>query len=165
MELARSCCRPKLPPWICSILRSFIDLWVKFLYRNKTAGSESNPVQSSRSKSMTCPRKGVCSDSNQTAQRLQMAARKSLETMSGVIPNRLQPKFAAKLVAHEMLPVQGQGVCSQHSNFRWCRAEALKRCLAWFWIDCVRLCCALSTQGEQLLPKTPKCPTNNPKGR
>ena len=46
--------------------------------------------------------KGVCSDSNRTAQRLQMAARKSLETMSGVILNRLQPKFAAKLVANEM---------------------------------------------------------------
>ena len=35
-----------------------------------------------------------------TAQRLQMAARKS--SMSGVILNRLQPKFAAKSVANEM---------------------------------------------------------------
>ena len=33
----------------------------------------------------------------------QMEARKFLETMSGVILNRLQPKFAAKLVANEML--------------------------------------------------------------
>ena len=33
---------------------------------------------------------GVCSDSNRTAQRLQMAARKSFETMSGMILNRLQ---------------------------------------------------------------------------
>ena len=40
--------------------------------------------------------------SNRTAQRLQMAARKSLETISGVILNRLQPKFAAKSVANEM---------------------------------------------------------------
>ena len=46
--------------------------------------------------------KGVCLDLNRTAQRLQMAARKSLETMSGVILNRLQPKFAAKSVANEM---------------------------------------------------------------
>ena len=42
-------------------------------------------------------------DSNRTAQRLQMAARKGLETMSGVILNRLQPKVAAKSVANEML--------------------------------------------------------------
>ena len=42
-------------------------------------------------------------DSNQTAQRLQMAARKGLETMSGVILNRLQPKVATKSVANEML--------------------------------------------------------------
>ena len=47
--------------------------------------------------------KGVCSDSNRTAQQLQMAARKILETMSGMILNRLQPKFAAKSVANEML--------------------------------------------------------------
>ena len=44
--------------------------------------------------------KGVCSDLNR---RLQMAARKSLETMSGMILNQSQPKFAAKLVANEML--------------------------------------------------------------
>ena len=45
-----------------------------------------------------CPvqEKGVCSDSNRTAQRLQMAARQSLEMMSGMILIRQQPKFAAK---------------------------------------------------------------------
>ena len=32
-----------------------------------------------------------------------MMVRKSLETMSGVILNQLQPKFAAKSVANEML--------------------------------------------------------------
>ena len=48
------------------------------------------------------PGKGVCSDSNRSAQRLQMAARESLETMSGMIVKRLQPKFAVKLVANEM---------------------------------------------------------------
>ena len=42
-------------------------------------------------------------DSNRTEQQLQMAARKSLETMSGVILNRLQPNFAAKSVVIEML--------------------------------------------------------------
>ena len=58
----------------------------------KSVANEMRPVRG----------KGVCSDSNRTAQQLQMAARKSLETMSGVILNRLQPKFAAKLVANEM---------------------------------------------------------------
>ena len=58
----------------------------------KSVANEMRPVRG----------KGVCSDSNRTAQQLQMAARKSLETMSGVILNRLKPKFAAKLVANEM---------------------------------------------------------------
>ena len=56
MELARSCCRPKQRPLLCSIFQSVIGLWVKIWHRNKC--SVSNPVQSSRSKSTTCPRKG-----------------------------------------------------------------------------------------------------------
>ena len=35
---------------------------------------------------------------------------KILETMSGMILNRLQPKLAAKSVANEMQPVRGEGV-------------------------------------------------------
>ena len=58
LESAGSCCRPKQRPSLRSILRSFIGLWVKIWHRNKTSCSESNPVQSSRSKSTTCPRKG-----------------------------------------------------------------------------------------------------------
>ena len=58
----------------------------------KAAGLNRRPVQG----------KGICSDSNRTAQRLQMAARKSLETMSGVILNQLHPKFAAESVSNEM---------------------------------------------------------------
>ena len=46
--------------------------------------------------------KRVWSDSNRTAQRLQIAGRKCLETMSGVILNRSQSKFVAKSVANEM---------------------------------------------------------------
>ena len=53
--------------------------------------------------------KGVYSDSNRTAQRLQMAARK-------MILNRLQPKFAAKSVASKMWPVQGKGVYSDSNQ-------------------------------------------------
>ena len=44
--------------------------------------------------------KGVCSDLNQTAKLLQMKVSKSLQAMSGMILNRSQPKFAAKLVAN-----------------------------------------------------------------
>ena len=142
MELARSCCRPKQRPLLSSILQSFICLWVKIWHRNKTASSKLNPVQSSRSKSTTCPRKGVCSDSNQTAQQLQMAARKSLETMFGMILNWSQPKFAAKLVANELWPVLGGGSAqipieqhTEHRDFRWRSAKAWKRCLALFWIN------------------------------
>ena len=60
--------------------------------------------------------KSVCSDSNSTAQQLQMAARKSLETMSGAILNLSQPRFAAQSVANEMLPVLGKDVCSFELN-------------------------------------------------
>ena len=58
----------------------------------KSVANEMRPVRG----------KGVCSDSNRTAQRLRMAARKSFETISGMILNRFQPKFAAKSVANEM---------------------------------------------------------------
>ena len=54
--------------------------------------------QTCRKWNATCLRKGVCSDSNQTAQRLQVVANKSLKTMSGMILNWLQPKFAAYVV-------------------------------------------------------------------
>ena len=74
----------------------------KNMTQEQTTRSELNPMQSSRSESTTCPRKGVCSDLNWTAQRLQMVANKSLEMMLGVILNQLKPKFAAKSVANEM---------------------------------------------------------------
>ena len=46
--------------------------------------------------------KGACSDSNLAAQSLQMAMYKSLEMIFGMILNRSQPKFAAKLAENEM---------------------------------------------------------------
>ena len=55
MELVIRRCRPMQCPLLRSIFRSFIGFWVKIWHRNKTACSESNPVQSSRSKSTTCP--------------------------------------------------------------------------------------------------------------
>ena len=48
----------KAAPLLCSILLSFISLWVKIWHRNKTTCSKSNPVQSSNSKRKTGPRKG-----------------------------------------------------------------------------------------------------------
>ena len=106
MELARSCCLPKQHPSLCSIFLSFSGLWVEtWLYYDigkkqhvlnrilcKAAGLNQRPVRG----------KGVCSDLNWTAQQLQMAESKSLETMSGVILNWLQPKFAAKSRANEI---------------------------------------------------------------
>ena len=68
---------------------------VILLHRNKASCSELNPVQSSRSKSTTCLKKGVCSDSNPTAQLLPMAACKCLKTMSGMILIQLQPKVCS----------------------------------------------------------------------
>ena len=69
IESTRSCCWPKQHPSLRSLLLSFIGLWVKIWHRNKSSGSESNPVQSSRSKSTSCPRKGrlLRFESNSTA--------------------------------------------------------------------------------------------------
>ena len=89
MELARCCCRPKQHPSLCSVFLSVIGLWGTKWQRNTTACSKSNPVQSSRSKSTTCP-----TQSEERAIRIE-----------------------------------------QHSDFRWWRAKAWKRCQAWFWID------------------------------
>ena len=68
MELftCRTCCRPKQCSLLCSILLSFIGLWVLvsellwviIRHRNKFARPKSNPGQSCRYKSTTSPRKG-----------------------------------------------------------------------------------------------------------
>ena len=65
-------------------------LAVKLRQWNKSACCESNSVQSSRSyydQSETW-KKGVCSDTNWTAQPVQMAACKGVKTISGMILNR-----------------------------------------------------------------------------
>ena len=60
LEFARACYLPKPCSSVCSIFQaeSFIGLLVKIEHRNKSACSILNPVQRSRSKSTTCPRKG-----------------------------------------------------------------------------------------------------------
>ena len=76
-------------PCHCQLGQDIPRAWVRMWHRNETAGSEWNTVQSSgsRSKSTTCPRKGLLLRFK-TAQRLPMAMLKSLEMMSGVILNR-----------------------------------------------------------------------------
>ena len=116
LESAGSCCRPKQRPSLRSILRSFIGLWVKIWHRNKTACSWLNPVQSSRSKSTTCQRKGRLLKFKLNSTATSDGSAKKLGTMSGTILNRLQPKFAAQLVANEMQPVLGQGINSDSNR-------------------------------------------------
>ena len=66
---------------------SLMVLWIRRRHRKESTYST------------TCQKKGICSDSNWRAQ----PVRKSLETISGVILNQLQPKFAAKTVENEKL--------------------------------------------------------------
>ena len=97
MELARSCCPPKLCSSLHSIFRSFIGVWVKIWHRNNTACSQSNLCKEADLNWRPVKEKGICSDSNRTAQRLQMAKRINLETLSGMILNRLKPKVCSQI--------------------------------------------------------------------
>ena len=103
MELARSCFQPKLCPLLHSIFWSFNGLWVKIGHRNKTTCSEFNPVQSTKSKLMSCPRNG----------RVFRFKLNSTATSDGRV-QKLESyvwhdseSSAAKLVAHEL---QGWGL-------------------------------------------------------
>ena len=95
LESAGSCCQPKPRPSLRSVLRSFIGLWVKLWPRNKTACSESNPVQGSRSKSTTCPRRGrplrFKLNSTATSDGWEHMLENDISLLSGVILNRQQP--------------------------------------------------------------------------
>ena len=81
-------------------------LWVGLGNRNQSACSKLNLVQSSRSQSTTCPRKGRLLRFGWNSPTWQlmaaMAARKCLEMMSDIVLNWSQLKSAAKLVANEM---------------------------------------------------------------
>ena len=72
--------------------------------------------------------KGVCSDSNETVQQLQMAVLKSLETMSGMFLNQLQPKFAANLIANEIF--------ESHVVTSVARVSLIFPCI-FFWAICL----------------------------
>ena len=118
MDFSRACCRPKPCSFLRAIFRSFIGLWacvaVKIMSRNKTACSESNPVQTCSLQQVYIDGpQGVWSDSNQTAQRFQMAVPKSLETMSAIV----WPKFAAKSVTNEMRCLKDVETCIHWTIF------------------------------------------------
>ena len=114
MELARSCCRPKQRPSLRSIFLSVIGLWVKIWHRNKTACSESNPVQSSRSKSTTCPRKGslLRFESNSTAtsdggaQKLGNDVRRDSESITTKVCSQIGRKWNAMFDSHVVTSVE-----------------------------------------------------------
>ena len=109
LESAGSCCLPKQRPSLRSILRSFIGLWVKIWHRNKTACSESNPVQSSRSKSTTCPRKGslLRFESNSTAtsdggaQKLRTDVGRDSKSIATKVSNPIGRKWNAMFESHK----------------------------------------------------------------
>ena len=95
MEFARICCSPKLLPLLCSICGLFIGLWVKIRDRNKTECSKLDHVQSSRSKSATCPRKGLLL-------RLKLNSTVDFTWLCAKDWKQRLPKFAAKSVANEI---------------------------------------------------------------
>ena len=103
LESAGSCCLPKQRPSLPSILRSFIGLWLKIWQRNKTACSEWNHVQSSRSKSTTCPRQGslLRFESNSTvtldggAQNLENNVRHDSELIATKVCSQIGRKWKA----------------------------------------------------------------------
>ena len=116
VELSTNCCQPKQRcqrPLFCSIFQSFIGLWVKIWHRNKTACSESNPVQSSRSKSTTCPRKGslLRFESNSTAtsdggaQKLGNDVRRNSESIATKVCSQICRKWNAMFESHVVTSV------------------------------------------------------------
>ena len=110
MALARSCCRPKPRPSLRSIFRSAIGLWNKIWHSNKAWCSESNCVQSSRSKSTTCPRKGrrLRFESNSTAtsdgdaQKLGNDVSHDSESIATKICSQIGRKCNAMFKRHEL---------------------------------------------------------------
>ena len=99
----RSCCLPRQRPSLHSIFLSVIRLWAKIWYRNKTACSKLNPVQSSRSLSMTCLRKGLllrfqsnnAATSDGSAQKLGNYVRRNSELIATKVWSQIGRKWNA----------------------------------------------------------------------
>ena len=111
MECARSCCWLKQRLSLRSIFLSVIGLWVKRWHRNKATCSESNPVQSSRSKSRTWPRKGRRFGLNSTAtsdgeaQKLGNDVRRDSESIATKVCSQISSKWNAMFQNHAVTSV------------------------------------------------------------
>ena len=102
-------------------------------------------MQSSRSKSTICLRKGSLlrfQSNSRWAQRLQGAqvrakALKRCLTWSWIDCNQsLQPYWSQMKCDLSEERASAQIRIEQHSNFRWRSKKPWKQCLVWFWIDC-----------------------------
>ena len=106
MELTRSCYLAKQGPLLCSIFQSFTGLWVNIWHGTKRNVLTRNWILCTAAdltwNGRPVQEKGVCSESNQTAQLLQIVECKSLEMMCDMMLYRQQPKFAAKSFANAM---------------------------------------------------------------
>ena len=117
LELARSCCRPKQLTSLCSIFRSVIGLWVRIWHRNKTACSKLNPVQSSRSKSTICPRKGCLlrfalnstATSDGCAQNLGNDVRRDSESIATKVCSQISSKWNGMCASHVVTSLDRTG--------------------------------------------------------
>ena len=127
VQLARSYCRPKQRPLLRSTFRSYIGLWLKIWHRNKTACSESNPVQSSRSKSTTCPRKGrlLRFESNSTAtsdggaQKLGSDVWHDSESIATKVSSQIGRKWNAMFESHIVTIVDRTSFNFRFEDFFW----------------------------------------------
>ena len=152
MEWAGSCCWPKQRPSLRSILQSFIGLWVKLWHRNKTTGFESNLVQSSRSMSMTCPRKGhvlrfklnSTATSDGSTQKLGNNVRLDSESISTKVCSPISSKWNAtclrkgRLLRFKLNSTATSDDSAQMLQMTVSKLQMTVRklCLAWFWMDC-----------------------------
>ena len=141
MELAKSCCRPKQRPSLRSIFLSVIGLQVQIWPGNKTACSEWNPVQSSRSELTTCLRKGSLlrfklkstATSKGLAQKLGIDVRRDSESIATKVHSQISCKWNAVFESQMQWPGLTHNLTGQASIFN----------LKIFWAIC--LCKQLST--------------------
>ena len=143
LELARGCCRPKQRPSLRSIFRSAIGLGVKIWHRNKTGCSKLIPIQCSRSKSMTYPRKGplLRLESNSTvtsdggAQKLRNDIWHDSESIPTKVCSRIGRKWNAVFESHVVTSFYRTSFDFQFEDF-WaicCLFAFVKSYLMCYW--------------------------------
>ena len=115
--------QPKPHTTLCSIFLSFFGFWVKIWHRNNSTYFKLNHVHSSISKLMTCQNKGRLLNSTETSD----GSEQKLGNDVWHNPESIATKFAAKLVASEMLMFESHGAGSPSWG---------KRCqptCCWYW--------------------------------